>query len=249
MEDLIPPDSLMFVGGDRSNFREIGEAFQRDLVETCGLQPGHRLLDVGCGVGRLAIPLTRYLSPQGSYDGFDIVAEGIAWCRDNITPRHSNFRFALADIYNEQYNPKGRLRASEFRFPYADAAFDRVAVVSVFTHMLPPDMDHYCGELARVMAPSALCLMSWFLLNPPSLTAIDAGLSTIDFRSHVFPHHRLMSSKVPEAAVGYDEAYVSECLARHGFRVRPPVRYGVWSGRTDSPYLGYQDLVVAEKVA
>ena len=58
-----------------------------------------RVLDIGCGVGRIAIPLTGYLGGGGQYDGFDVVPGGIAWCEKNISIPFPHFRFELADIY------------------------------------------------------------------------------------------------------------------------------------------------------
>ena len=53
----------------------------------------------------MAIPLTNFLDPQGSYEGFDIVPLGIHWCRDNITQCYPNFQFRLLDVRNSSYNP------------------------------------------------------------------------------------------------------------------------------------------------
>ena len=83
-----------------------------------GLKPDERVLDAGCGIGRIAVPLTEYLDESGGYEGFDIAPEGIAWCRENITPRYPNFRFQVADIYNKSYNPEGSQKADEYEFPY-----------------------------------------------------------------------------------------------------------------------------------
>jgi len=45
----------------------------------------------------------------------------------------------------------GTVAASEFVFPFADASFDFVSLASVFTHMLPVDLEHYAGQIARVL--------------------------------------------------------------------------------------------------
>ena len=47
----------------------------------------------------------------------------------------------------------GTVAASEFVFPFADASFDFVSLTSVFTHMLPVDLEHYAGQIARVLRP------------------------------------------------------------------------------------------------
>jgi hypothetical protein len=78
---LTPPRSLMYVGSRqslrRSDFHAIGAELMRYLVEVGGLVPHDTVLDVGCGVGRMAAQLTRYLAPNSQYEGFDIVHEGV----------------------------------------------------------------------------------------------------------------------------------------------------------------------------
>ena len=64
-----PPTGLVDVVGGGL---ELGEGHVAQLRELAGLRPGDRVFDVGCGVGRTAIPLTSYLSSDGAYEGFDI---------------------------------------------------------------------------------------------------------------------------------------------------------------------------------
>src|SRR5262249_40097600 len=114
-DPLLPPRDLKIVGS--GDFRAIGREFLRHLIQLADLRPWQAILDVGCGVGRMAAPLTGYLNCSGCYHGFDIVPEAIAWCRKQITPRFPNFHFQLADVYNPLYHPAGRCRAEDFSFP------------------------------------------------------------------------------------------------------------------------------------
>ena len=66
-----PPRDLGTSIGGASE--QVGVEFFSYIRDYGALEPDHRVLDVGCGVGRLAIPLTKYLSRSGSYNGFDIV--------------------------------------------------------------------------------------------------------------------------------------------------------------------------------
>ena len=72
-----------------------------------GLKPNHRVLDIGSGIGRMAIPLTEHLT-SGSYEGFDIVPTGINWCKENIEKRFPNFKFTLTSISNDLYTESGK---------------------------------------------------------------------------------------------------------------------------------------------
>ncbi len=104
---MIPPRGMIFIGA--GDFEQIGKDFRKHFIELGDLQPDDRVLDVGCGIGRMAIPLTSYLSKEGEYWGFDIVKKGIEWCQKRISPKYANFHFLHSDIYNKEYNPKGKI--------------------------------------------------------------------------------------------------------------------------------------------
>lgn len=90
------------------------------------------MLDVGCGSGRMALPLTGYLNREGRYAGFDVSREAIAWCTENISGSHPNFEFTAVDIQNGAYNPTGKYESSDFRFPYLDII--RCSAVGLIVH-------------------------------------------------------------------------------------------------------------------
>jgi SAM-dependent methyltransferase len=242
---LIPPTRWMFDGPqDRATFVDNGNEFFEYFVGLGGLQPNERVLDVGCGIGRKAIPLTRYLTAGGAYEGFDIVKLGIEWCRRHITVPYSNFHFQLADIYNKYYNPNGSIRPIEYTFPFPSDSFDFVIVTSVFTHMLPADIRHYHSEVARVLKPGGRCLFSYLLLNEEALQLIAERPRDLSAR-HDMGMYCVESLTSPESAVFYREAYVRDLLTQYGLDIKGPVHYGAWCGRTT--FLSYQDLIVAIK--
>jgi SAM-dependent methyltransferase len=192
----------------------------------------------------MAVPLTRYLEESAVYEGFDVVPEGIDWCKQAITSRHPNFRFQVADLFNKQYNPGGRFNASEYEFPYGDSEFDFVFLGSVFTHLLPDDMVNYTREISRVLARGGTAFITYFLLNGESRDLIADGTSTLDFRYERDGYHTI-DEAVPERAVAYDEQYVSRLLGDSDLQVVEPIQYGSWAGRTD--YFSGQDIVLARK--
>jgi SAM-dependent methyltransferase len=239
---LVPPRRLDFVG--HSDFVETGDEFLGHFVELGGLQPGHHVLDVGCGIGRMARPLTGYLSAEGAYEGFDVNREGIGWCRRRYA-RFGNFRFQVADLYNRRYNPHGAHAAGEYRFPYEDGRFDFAFATSLLTHLLEDEADHELAELARVLRPGGRCLTTWFLLDETSRRGIAEGRSGLPFLD-AHEHVAVVSEDVPEEAVAYDADWVRERHEAHGLAVLD-VRPGSWSGRTE--HLSFQDIVVAERAA
>lgn len=242
-DPLTPPKSKSYVIG--GNYEMVGRRFLETLVNLGGLKPDERVLDVGCGIGRVAVPLTGYLNEEGSYEGIDVIPEAIRWCQKNITPRYPNFKFTLADVYNKEYNQRvGGASASEYIFPYKDEAFDFVFLTSVFTHMLPDEVDNYLSQIARVLKPNGRCLITYFLLNQESLRLLAEGRSTIDFR-HAFGVYRVKEKETPEAAVAYREEYVRSLYEKHGLRIDESIRYGKWCDRAHG--VGLQDAVVAHK--
>ncbi len=244
---LLPPKALRrYVGGTDSEYQAIGDIAVGYLIKLCELQPCDAVLDVGCGSGRTAMSLTSYLNHEGRYAGFDISGEAIEWCTQNISPSHPNFDFKVVDIYNSLYNPKGRYQPSEFRFPYSDASFDVVSLTSVFTHLLPPDVDNYMHEISRVLKPGGRCMSTYFLLNEESAALIKTRKATYKFK-HVRQGYRTIDAKRPEAAIALPEVFVRDTHGTCGLKIREPLRYGSWCGRTD--YMDFQDFVFAEKSA
>jgi SAM-dependent methyltransferase len=244
---MVPPRSKMFVGSV-GDFESSGELLVRRLIEVAGLTPESSVLDIGSGIGRLAVALTSSMAPEGRYEGIDIVPSGVHWCSESITPRYPTFRFTLADVFNGEYNPNGRVRPTEYRLPYPDATFDLVVLTSVFTHMLPAEKEHYVDEIARVLKPQGRCFATYLLLNPESRRLMEAGASDIRLKHAIGPC-AVVDTKVPELAVGYDEDYVRSVYERRGLSTESGIYYGTWSGREPSSRqagLG-QDIVLTTR--
>jgi glycosyltransferase involved in cell wall biosynthesis/SAM-dependent methyltransferase len=247
--DLVPPVALLFDGtSTQEQFKSIGEGFTRYfLVKRAGLRPDDRVLDIGCGIGQKARPLTRYLSPSGRYDGIDIVPEGIEWCRRNYR-RFNNFHFAVADLFSSHYNPRADKRARDYTFPYETESFDLIFLSSVFTHMLPADMENYFSETARMLKPGGKCVMTFFLLNPESVRGIEAGLNTVQLPfTYEYQQEtcRIADRETPETIVAHDESYVRSLHQRNHLTI-VEITYGYWCGREES--LGcMHDVIIAVK--
>lgn len=237
---MVPPRGRSFVGA--GDFTAVGEEFLRHFRGLGGLRPDARVLDVGCGIGRMAVPLTRYLSPGGCYDGFDVVREDVAWCRRHIGRRHPSFRFHHADVWNGNYNWRGRIRAEEYTFPFPDASFDFAFATSVFTHLLPGALERYLAETARVLAPGGTCLITFFLLDDEARDAMEAGRCGLRFVHPIGPA-RVHDLADPEGAVAYEENFLRDLHETHGLAIAEPIHRGSWSGREGA--VSYQDLIVA----
>ena len=242
-DHMTPPRSMSFSVGGR-NFKKAGEEFKGYFIELGGLQPDDKVLDVGCGVGRMAIPLTDYLSSDGEYRGFDIVKKGIEWSQDRISTQFNNFNFTHSNVYNKHYNRLGNVQAKDYQFPYDDGFFDFIFLTSVFTHMRPLDIDNYLGETSRVLKTGGRCLITFFVLNDEAKKLVHLDRSSIDF-SHKMESFVTTSKNCHERAIAYSEESVEKLFEKHGLTIRQPIHYGSWCDRKIS--LSYQDIVVAEK--
>jgi SAM-dependent methyltransferase len=246
-DPTLPPKHLRyFIGDDGDSFRTVGDAYAERARDFAGLKPDDRVLDVGSGIGRLALPLTSMISEEGSYDGLEIVPHGVRWCRQHITPSHPNFRFHHADIANRTYNPRGKISAEHYVFPFAPNSFDLVVLLSVFTHLLPATTAHYLEEIERVLAPKGRMLSTFYLLNDESERLMDAGRSQHRFACAISDDvgdARVVDPDVPENAVALPDALVRDLLARTGLIAK--IYYGNWCGRDQA--VSSQDMVIATK--
>lgn len=238
---LAPPRGISFVGG--GDFEKTGQEYLELFGRLGSLMPGHRVLDAGCGIGRMAIPLLDFLDAEGSYAGFDVGKAMIKWCQKKITPLRTDFEFAWAPVYNRKYNPFGWVPGEEFRFPYPDSSFDFVFATSLFTHLTLSDATHYLEEIRRVLRPDGHTLLTFFILHPRSRREIEAGRASLDFR-HAVPGGLTIDRREPEAAIAFELEVLEERFARAGLRIREPIHFGLWSNAPGGA--AGQDIVVAE---
>jgi ubiquinone/menaquinone biosynthesis C-methylase UbiE len=234
------------IGGSVRSFTALGEQQLRYCIELADLKPDATLLEVGCGMGRLAAALTKYLSQTGKYEGLDITRIGVGWCQRKITSKYPNFRFHLVDAFNNVYNPKGKTKQSEYEFPYSDESFDLIFSYSVFTHMVLEDTTHYLSEISRVLKTGGTSINTFLLLNSESRSLMEAGQSSFNLK-YQLGFSRFAEKDLPESTIAHDETEVRSAYLSSGMQIAEPIRHGGWPGRRKS--LDGQDIIIARKVA
>jgi SAM-dependent methyltransferase len=68
------------------------------------------------------------------------------------------------------------------KFPFDAETFDLVTLTSVFTHMLPAEVDNYLAEIARVLKPNGRCYATYLLLTAESRPLMSSKDSIMDFK-------------------------------------------------------------------
>ncbi len=113
------------------------------LEKSGGVPRGdRRVLDFGCGSGRLLVGW-HALGTGDALSGCDINTELVEWAKANLPP--------AIDVRTTQPQPP---------LPYADAAFDVVFAISVFTHLSLASQRQWAAELRRVLRPGGDLLVT-----------------------------------------------------------------------------------------
>lgn len=255
IDKLVPPKQSIIENGVgigdytkiSTEFIEIGEGITGNMIRMGLIEPQHTILDVGCGLGRLARPLVNYLT-SGSYYGLDATKSSIEWCTDAYSD-YGNFHFMFADVFSNTYNKKASRESSAYKFPYESNTFDFLWSTSLFTHMVFKDFENYIKEMARVMVKGAKCWNTFLLLDQfavDQLKKIDS-----DKERYYMPYEveggRVRDLTNPEAQIALYEDKVKEVYKSNGLEIIE-VRYGPWSGRSKNIKAGGQDVIIAQLV-
>jgi SAM-dependent methyltransferase len=138
----LPPRRLMVrVAGtaDADWFLRSGRAGYDAIAAHVSLDEIASVLDFGCGCGRV----TRYFRKhEGEVAGSDVNRDAVAWCRANL--------------------PFGNFELNGLAPPlvFADASFDLVYALSVFTHLTADLQLAWRDELRRVLRPGGRLLVT-----------------------------------------------------------------------------------------
>ena len=251
--DLVPPPALMQSEGISAleEWFRWGEEWSMLLRFYGKISHASSVLEIGCGLGRIAFPLRYVLSHEGSYDGFEICRYKVDFL-EQFHQAYPHFRFRWADVQNTHYNPNGQMTSETYRFPYPDNAFDIIFAASVFTHLLPEATAHYFKEAARVLKPDGRCLFSFFLLDyyrqgHPRPLGFASPIFNVD---HPYGGHgddfAVSNPSDPEAISAYRRKAVEQFAKEAGLTFSQEPVPGLWSGTVDN-WVGVQDLIVLTK--
>ncbi len=252
--DLVPPLDLMRQEGINvlEEWFRWGEEWSMLLRVYGHITRNSSILEIGCGLGRVAFPLRYVLSANGSYDGFEIGKYKIDFLERTFHRKYPHFRFIWANIHNTYYNPHGQIAPHHYQFPYPDGTFDIVFAASVFTHMLPEAAAHYFRETARVLKAGGRAVFSCFLLDnyrPGQPRPLGFSRDAFNFDHPYGTYGNQFAIVVPdnpEQMTAYRLALFERFATDAGLSFAQAPVMGLWSG-TSTTWVGAQDLLVLEK--
>ena len=147
------PNKALWEKGDFTQIAQTMRESGEQLVDTLGIKPGMKVLDLGCGDGTTALP-----EAQRGADvlGVDIAANLVAAGNERARAAGlDNLRFQEGDASNLQ--------------GIEDDRFD--LVVSIFGAMFAPRPDDVASEMVRVTRPGGRIVMGNWIPGDPTLVA------------------------------------------------------------------------------
>ncbi|MBI2254137.1 MAG: class I SAM-dependent methyltransferase [Proteobacteria bacterium] len=247
-QPLVPPRWLSHNSATFEAADEIVELVDRYV----GLKPNAAVLDLGCGIGRVAYGLTKVLGPDAQYVGIDIVERAINWMQREYAPRHPNYKFHHLDVHSSAYNPKGRKQTEQVDFGFlGEQKFDVVILVSLFTHLHPDHVRHYLKLIHDVLKPDGRLFASVFINDDFAKAQYQKQKETgvkLTSRNFRFKGDGFYAAKDgnPEFIAAYDPEQIKDMWADSKMELEP-FRYGTWCGRSGGHNF-YQDVTISRAI-
>lgn len=186
----LPPDYLIY-----ESFQINYQKYYAGGLESARWLAGHlerhiklqniRILDWGCGPGRVIRHLPMVVGGGCEFYGTDYNAKSIEWCTQNLTGISFNNN------------------SLEARLPYADNFFDVVYGISIFTHLSEPMHYGWYNELSRVLKPGGLFFLTTqgdnFKCKLTEAESADYNKGQLIVRGKVKEGHRTFSAFHPKS--------------------------------------------------
>ncbi|MCE0799502.1 MULTISPECIES: cyclopropane fatty acyl phospholipid synthase [unclassified Buttiauxella] len=152
---------------DATNLRQAQEAKLKMLCEKLQLQPGMKLLDIGCGWGGLA---------QYAAEHYNVHVTGVTISEEQ--QKMAQERCTWLDV---------SIKLMDYRD--LDSHFDRIVSVGMFEHVGPKNYDTYFEVVNRCLKPDGMFLLHTIGANK-SDTNVDPWIN-----KYIFPNGCLPSVK------------------------------------------------------
>jgi ubiquinone/menaquinone biosynthesis C-methylase UbiE len=184
----LPPDYLMY-----ESFQLDYKKFYKDSLDTANWLTNHlkkhsalknkKILDWGCGPGRIIRHLPTIIDNDCEFFGSDINMASIEWCRQNIEK---------CSFVNNSMDAK---------LPYEDNYFDIIFGISIFTHLSEKMHFDWFRELHRILRPHGIMLFTTqgnnFKVKLTKIELEQFSKGELVIRGNVKEGHRIFSAFQP----------------------------------------------------
>jgi SAM-dependent methyltransferase len=242
----IPPRELLKSSGSHNlaHYRDNMLFYTKDVIQHCLLKRNSRVLDLGCGAGRISRGLLHYLNRDAIYVGVDVNAKAIDWCQKNITPRNANFAFQHLDLVNNYYYCDDNQQHNSYDFGFlGEQKFDCIIAICLFNHLKLNDTQQYLREIAKRLAKDSVAYLTFF--------TIDQDFT--QFRNRTGLHTGLQRGKdgvwqgyqYHDFFVGYETEMLENLFSEAGLNIMA-ASPGSWAEKANSRI--YQDWYLVTAV-
>jgi len=153
-ERMLRFSQVVFLGGPADRFVELGQMQLAVMLEH-GLEPRHKVLDIGCGALRAGLWLVKVLEPGGYF---------------GIEPHRARLRFGVEHVLGPDLVNQRRPRFDHnaaFDFSVFGTPFDFFVARSVWTHASKPQILAMLDGFVQHGAPGAVMLTSFLAASSP----------------------------------------------------------------------------------
>lgn len=237
-----------WVGG--TDPKAVGDASAALVRGLLPINPGSKILDFGCGIGRTMAALLDATNAPTDMVGMDIMPQVIQFCESHIKTVFPSTRFELIDDSNIHYDQfiGGEARTSKetLKSKY-DSYFTDGYAFSVFTHIDRKDFEDVLKFVSAMMSPGGRFLMTCFALTEHSRMMIDQRQAIFPFQESVFVDDGAVfwgNQHDPLGFIAFDRQLIEQMVWSAGL-VITKVQYGCWMGGDIGASL--QDVFVVTK--
>jgi 2-polyprenyl-3-methyl-5-hydroxy-6-metoxy-1,4-benzoquinol methylase len=169
------------------------------------IRSGARVLDAGCGSGKMAIPLAR---AGYRVAGLDLVREGLLEMRGR-----GDFDLVTGDVCH---------------LPFKEDTFDAVICYDVLQHLLGPERARAIEEIRRALVPGGIVFVEAFGRGDMRYGGTEVEPHTFRRESGII-YHYFSEDEMKNLLSGFEEVTVKSTVTHRNFRGQGYQRHRVFA--------------------